>query len=245
MAAMQSGAGDRPKVALFRAREDAARSAEALAAIGFDAVVLPVIETRALAFTPSRPRYDAVLATSAKAFLADAPVDRSAPLYGVGERTAQAAIAAGWRLAAPPAPDADSLAALIRARVAPGATLLYLAGRDRKPGLEQALAGAYALEVVEAYAAEARAAFRPDEAEALGGCQAALHYSPRSAGLAATLAERGGAGAAFRRLVHVALSRDVAEALEAAGLFVRVAKTPTEPSLFVALERALGRVPFG
>ena len=193
MAAMQSGAGDRPKVALFRAREDAARSAEALAAIGFDAVVLPVIETRALAFTPSRSRYDAVLATSAKAFLADAPVDRSAPLYGVGERTAQAAIAAGWRLAAPPAPDADSLAALIRARVAPGATLLYLAGRDRKPGLEQALAGAYALEVVEAYAAEARACL---SAERGGGAR----RLPGGAALFPSLGGTGGdAGGAGRR----------------------------------------------
>ena len=43
----------------------------------------------------------------------------------------------------------------------PEASVLYLAGRDRKEVIEAALSDAFAVEVVEAYAAEARAAWRP------------------------------------------------------------------------------------
>ena len=49
----------------------------------------------------------------------------------------------------------------------PGANALYLAGRDRKGTLEAALGAICALEVVEAYAAEARRGWRPDEVRAL------------------------------------------------------------------------------
>jgi uroporphyrinogen-III synthase len=241
MAVMQASA----KVALFRAREDAAESAGKLRELGFEAVLLPVIETRPLPFALAHPRYDALLATSAKAFLAEARVDRDAPFYCVGERTARAAEAAGWRPAAPPAPDAATLAALVRERVPAGASLLYLAGRDRKSALEEALQGLYALEVAEAYAAEARDGFSEAESVALAGCRAALHYSRRSAGLAAALATRSGAGEAFLRLAHVCLSRDAAEPLEAMRLSVRIAEAPNETALFAALRGALGRVSFG
>ena len=103
---------------------------------------------------------------------------------------------AGFRLGAPPASDAAGLAATIGGALPPGAAALDLAGRDRKPALEAALAGVNALEVVEVYAAEARKASL-GEIRALEGCGLALHYSRRSAKLAAALAEGAGLSRAF------------------------------------------------
>ena len=206
---------------------------------------MPVIETRALGLALAHPRYEAVLATSAKAFLSEARLDRDTPLYCVGERTGRAAEAAGWRLASAPAADVATLALIVRGNLSPGASVLYLAGRDRKRTLEDALGGIYDLEVAEAYAAEARAGFSEADCVALARCRAALHYSRRSVELAAALAARAGAGGDFAGLVHIALSRDVAEPLEAMGLSVRVAETPVETSLFAALRAVPWRVSFG
>ena len=58
------------------------------------------------AVEPQRSRYDAVVATSDKAFLSGAVRGAASPLYVVGARPARAAEARGWRLALPPAPDA-------------------------------------------------------------------------------------------------------------------------------------------
>ena len=87
------------KVALFRAREDATASAARLRRLGFSVACLPAIEIKAQAARPMRSRYDAVVATSGKAFMGDWPGDRSPPLYVVGARTGRAAKSRGWRLA--------------------------------------------------------------------------------------------------------------------------------------------------
>src|SRR5271157_5382232 len=96
------------RAALFRAREDAQLSAARLRRLGFSVACLPAIEIRAQAVRPRQSRYDALVATSDKAFLGDGPCDKS-PLYVVGARTGRAAHARGWRLAAPPAPHAAQL----------------------------------------------------------------------------------------------------------------------------------------
>ena len=165
------------RVALFRAREDARASAARLRRLGFSVACLPVIEIKARAVQPRQARYDAIVATSDKAFLSDAPCLRSSPLYVVGARTAREAEARGWRLASPPAPAAAELIDTLMRRLRPGASVLYLAGRDRKGAVETALGEEFALEIVETYAAEARSSWRPAEARALATCVAALHYS--------------------------------------------------------------------
>jgi uroporphyrinogen-III synthase len=231
------------RVALFRAREDAMASAARLRRLGFSVACLPAIEIKAQGARPTRSRYDAVVATSGKAFLRDWPSDRS-PLYVVGARTGRAAKARGWRLASPPAPDAAKLTETLQGALRPGASVLYLAGRDRKRTIEAALESAFALEIVEAYVAEAREAWSPGEARALASCVAALHYSRRSAGLAAALAKVSGAEARFLELEHVCLSRDVAAELVAAGADrIAIAETPDEAGLFRALSRSLGGFP--
>jgi len=232
------------RIALFRAREDAATSAARLRRLGFSVACLPAIEIMALAIAPRRLRYDAVVATSSKAFLTGGPSDISSPLYVVGRRTGRAATARGWRLASPPAPDAARLTGTLKRALRPGANVLYLAGRDRKETIEGALRSAFALEIVEAYAAEARKAWSPTEARALASCAAALHYSRRSAGLAAALAKAAAVEARFLALAHVCLSHDVAGPLEAAGAArIAVAETADEAGLFHALSRTLGGFP--
>lgn len=226
----------RPRVALFRAREDALGSARQLERAGFAVALAPSFEAVALAVAPQRRRYAAVIASSAKAFLADVAADRASPMFVAGARTAEAARTRGWRLGAPPAPDAAGLAGLVNERVPAGGDVLYLAGRDRKPMIEAALGAAFALEVVETYAAEARQSWRPAEIRALEGCGWGLHYSRRSAALAAELAQKAGLGAHFRAMAHVCLSDDVAAPLRACGAAgTRIAERPDEASLFAAL----------
>jgi uroporphyrinogen-III synthase len=234
----------RTQVALFRERNDANASAARLRRLGFAVACLPVIEIRTKPFKPQRSRYDVIVATSDKAFLSDAPVDRSLPLYVVGARTGHAAEARGWRLASSPARDAEELVRTLAIALKPQASVLYLAGRDRKEVIETALAEKFALEVAEAYAAEARAAWRPSEARALKSCAAALHYSRRSAGLTAALAKAAGEEACFLNLNHVCISRDVADPLQAMGASrVAIAETPDEAGLFRRLRQELGGFP--
>ena len=122
--------------------------------------------------------------------------------------------------------------------------MLYLAGRDRKEAIEAALSVAFDIEIVEAYAAEARAAWRPPEARRLASCVAALHYSRRSAELAAAQAKAAGQEAHFLDLNHVCISRDVAESLQALGASrVAIAETPDEAGLFRRLRQELGGFP--
>lgn len=229
----------RTRVGLFRPRETAATSAARLRRLGFAVVCAPALEIVARPFSPERTDYDAIVATSANAFLTDAPISRTARLYVVGARTARAAEDRGWRLAAPPAPHAERLIDTLRREIPPGAHALYLAGRDRKPTLEAALGALASLETVEAYAAVARGEWRRAEVRAVARCSAALHYSSRSAALALRLAEASGILTTFAGMRHVCLSDETAAPLRAIGApAVFVALTPDEPALFAALRQA-------
>jgi uroporphyrinogen-III synthase len=136
------------------------------------------------------------------------------------------------------------LAETLAAALKPEAHVLYLAGRDRKDLIEAALSDSFDVEIVEAYAAEAREAWRPSEARSLASCVAALHYSRRSAELAAALAKAAGEEARFLDLNHVCISRDVAESLQALGASrVAIAETPDEAGLFRRLRQELGGFP--
>ena len=239
-----TASGERSQVALFRERKDANASAARLRRLGFSVGCLPVIEIRTRPVRRERSHYDAVIATSDKAFHADGPPDTSSPLYVVGARTARVAQARGWRLASPPARDADQLIKTLAGALKPEASVLYLAGRDRKEVIETVLSGAFAVEIVEAYAAEAREAWRPAEARSLASCVAALHYSRRSAELAAALAKAAGVKACFLKLNHVCISREVAEPLQALGASrIAIAETPDEAGLFRRLRQELGGFP--
>ena len=234
-------------VALFRAREDAGRSAVLLRARGFAVAFAPATVIRATGALPPAAPFDAVAATSAKAIALLTPAARAAiaglALYVVGERAGGAAADAGLALALAPSPAVAGLAAALRQRLAPEARVLYLAGRDRKAALEGALRESGArTTILEVYVAEARESWSPDEARSLAGCDAALHYSRRSAMLTVALAGRAGVTARMRETAHICLSDDAAEPLRDAGWPRLVcADEPDEERLMGALERALDR----
>ncbi|MFZ0604648.1 MAG: hypothetical protein WAN05_25365, partial [Roseiarcus sp.] len=62
--------GSCPRVALFRARKDATATAARLRRLGFSIACLPAIEIRTQPGRPQQSHYDAVIATSDKAFTA-------------------------------------------------------------------------------------------------------------------------------------------------------------------------------
>jgi uroporphyrinogen-III synthase len=222
-------------VALFRAREDAKRSAEALAGRGFAAAHAPVVEILATGAPPPAGPFDFVVATSAKAIELASPEALAAvraPLYVVGERTAAAA---RWAGLAPQTVAAEIVALLPRL---PRGRALYLAGADRKPDLEAALGAGAATLIV--YEARARAGWDESQARAVGEARAALHYSERSAALAAALAEKAGLAATFRRIPHVCLSRAAAAPLARFGVKSALwPSAPEEAALLDVLESAL------
>jgi uroporphyrinogen-III synthase len=248
-----SAAGERMirRIALMRAKDDSAATAAELAARGFEAVIAPAIEIRALPAAPPQGRFEALVATSPRAIRALGEADRARlatiPLHVAGARAARAAQEAGIALVGEPAVDAGALAERLARTLPPGTRLLYLAGRDRKPTLEAALASAgVVVQTAELYVAEARMAWSAREAGAIASCDGALHYSRRSAALAVSLAARAGLAERFRGLLHVCLSADVAEPLAADGATrIVAAAVPDEAHLLAALERACGASPKG
>lgn len=222
-----------PRVLVTRALEDGCRTAERLAAMGFEPLLAPLIETSAIeADAPAGP-FDAVLLTSAKAAPFLGPF-AALPVLAVGERTARAARAAGAQDVRTAGGDAAALVALVRDTLPEGARLLRLAGENRKPEPDASLvAGGYELVTHAVY--RARALSLADDvraALAAGRVDGVLHYSRRAAEL--FVAALGEAGLADRLddALHGALSQDAAEPLRKAGARHVVApETPQEDAL--------------
>jgi uroporphyrinogen-III synthase len=230
------------RVLVTRAEGQAARTAARLRAAGHDPVLAPVLVIAATGTAWPAP-LDALVLTSAQAALAmpDTAADdwRNVPAFAVGERTAQAVRERGFSRVTSAGSDAAALATLMVATLPPGASVLYAAGHDRKPVLEQALAAAgLALTVVEVYAARPAPGWDPAIFARLQGgtLDAALHYSARSAALARSQAETAGVSQAFLDLRHHCVSDDAAAPLVAAGAtIVAIASHPDEDSLLATL----------
>ncbi|MCP8938740.1 uroporphyrinogen-III synthase [Alsobacter sp. SYSU M60028] len=229
------------RVVVTRPEPDAARTARRLAALGYTPVVAPLFEAVATSSAPAGDGWAAVVATSARAFLAGAadPAALSSPLFAVGERTASAARAAGFRDVRAAGGTALALSQLLARELPAGARVLYLAGTVRKPELEARLAAAgLRVTVRETYAMRRVSALPAAFAELLrsGAPALVLHYSRRGAETALDLAARAGLQDALAALAHRALSADVAEPLQRAGASdVVVAVAPDEDSLFATL----------
>ncbi len=237
-------------VLVTRAQDDAARSAERLAAIGHVAVLSPVIEIVPSGAIWPQGVVDAVTATSAHAFRSvQLPPEwpppearRLLPLFLVGARTADAARACGFGGPLQLAANAQALCARITGKLRPPSNIVYLAGRDRKRDLEACCASAgLAVAVLEVYVAQAamqlsEEAIRLAAARAIG---AVLHYSRRSAEIFLDLAAAAALDPAA--LVHVAISEDAAAPLRVAALpQIMVAAEPNESAILALLAPAGG-----
>ncbi|MGJ0505728.1 MAG: uroporphyrinogen-III synthase [Methylocystis sp.] len=227
---------------VLRAREDAARTARKLQALGYTVVLSPVLEIAATDAPIPPGDYDAVLASSAKGLeCAPAAADafRRLSFHAVGAKTAAAAQARGWRPEIV-AGNAEAILPLLLGRYTSPVHFLYLAGRDRQPMLEAGLrAGGHAVTAVDVY--EARAAETLSEAARAaieaGRVDVALHYSRRSVEIFLRLATAAGLGGRLSEMAHAALSADVAAALHATGLMPVVAEKPDEAGLLEAAKK--------
>jgi uroporphyrinogen-III synthase len=231
---------ERPRVLVTRPEPGAARTAKMLGQLGFEPVVLPLTQTRALPGAKLAEAVDLVAITSANA-LRHAPAAliaelRDLPVFAVGARTAEVARSAGFGKVEDVGGTAALLAAALIERTPAGVGIAYLCGTPRKPILEAQLRqSGRIVHAIETYAAVRLAPDRVElEVLAEHGFDAALVYSTESAGalleLLAQLDRHVWENAAF-----VCLSLDIAQALPR-HLRVLVAQTPDETSLLTCLE---------
>ena len=218
------------RILLTRPEADARRSAQRLAALGHDAVIVPLFEIVATGALQPDGAFTRLLATSAHAFDVSHDTNdlKALRLDVVGARTAAVARESGFSRVETVAPDAKSLAMAIARENALPQDFLYLAGRERHPDLEAAL-GALGHRVTPwlVYAARETdtAAARLNELWREQRIDAVLHFSPRSAALYVALAEKAGLTAAALAPLQIAISPRAARQLAGARL-LRTATTP-------------------
>ncbi|MBV9567729.1 MAG: uroporphyrinogen-III synthase [Hyphomicrobiales bacterium] len=239
---------------VLRPRQEAARTARALARRGHDAILAPLLQVEPFegACLPvSLSAYTAAIAASPHAFTLLPPGDRSRlaelPAMVVGSRSARAAEKAGLRIMPPVHPNARSLAAALT-EDPPAGRLLYLAGRERRPEIEKALQRqGRSFLLVEVYSAAVVPRLPPVAMSALRLREvgAVLHYSARSAEAYVALAKARRLLARALAPAQLCLSAAVAEPLLDAGAKrVEVAASPHEARLLAllpALDRASGK----
>ena len=144
------------RVLVTRPQPGADATARRLAALGHEAVVMPLTQTAALPASIPPGQFEAVVMTSGAAARHLSP-ELAALLSGigvlaVGDATARAAREAGFTDVVAAAGDAAALAALAVERLPTGARVLYLAGKVRTGELEVALGKAgVAVEILEVY----------------------------------------------------------------------------------------------
>ena len=219
------------RVLVTRPEPGAARTAARLRALGLDAILLPLSETRPLSVDPdaAAPDTAAVAVTSANALRHAPPalIARLAalPCHAVGKRTAEAARAAGFRTVTEGPGDAAGLARLVATDLA-GRKLAYLCGRMRFPGFEDCLSRAgVTVCPVETY--DTLAVVYSDEKARTrlsgGPVDAVLLYSVKAAEAARDLIARPALAGLFENARILALSQRIGAA------FGPAAVTPSRP----------------
>lgn len=231
------------RVVVTRPPTDAERTASGLRKQGHEVLVAPLMCVEPITADLSGD-WSAVIITSANApeAIADTPAVTTLhklKLFAVGDRSAEAARAAGFSDVISAGGDARDLVNLIVQRHA-GVTspLLYLAGEDRAADLVGELA-AHGIK------AEMRVVYRavmapyPDElVEALSADEidAVLHYSRRSADNYVAGAKAANIMEAALKPRHVCLAEAAAAPLVKAGAVrVAIASHPDEESLLALL----------
>ncbi|MBB3808820.1 uroporphyrinogen-III synthase [Pseudochelatococcus contaminans] len=251
------------RVLILRPKAPGLRTASRLAALGVEGIAAPVVRIEAVDEPMPDGPFDAIGITSAAALyrLASLPdAMKALPVLAVGERTALMAREAGFGHIHAADGERHSMAAMARhffARHqhlahqamprAGRARLLLALGADHKHDTPALLAAA-GVDVAPwiVYAARAAEAL-PDIAQAGlrdGTIDAAMHYSRRSAMIAAELAAQAGLWPIFAALKHYVLSEDVAAPLRERGVTrIFVAERPHEDALlalFSGIDRRQG-----
>ena len=229
------------RLLVTRPQPEADQTAAALAALGHAPLLAPMLRTQLLPPPATMARPGAVLFTSVNAVRAatawpETLLPRSIPALAVGDRTAAAAAAAGFKDVLSAAGDSTALADLALARLDPEAgPLLHptiaepagaLAARLQAAGFAVKMVEAYRMIAASALPSEAVAAL---EADRLDGV---LFYSRRTAETFLRLAEP--LRPHLAALLLYCLSGEVAAALDTGH--IRIAARPNEASLLAMLE---------
>jgi uroporphyrinogen-III synthase len=239
-------------ILVTRPAPDNEKTAAALRARGYDALLSPMLRYEAIPFRgEDDAAYDGVVITSANAIRAIESHPSRAHLFGlrtftVGDQTAAAARAAGFRDVVSAKADARALSRLIVKNTASGqlkkdATLCYLAGADLSHDVAGDLGAqgftvvthtTYRMVTVKGFPGGISETFRAD------GIAAVLHYSRRSARAFLDAARADGVEISALALPQCCISDAVAGILREAGAMqVAVARTPDEAAVFDALDR--------
>lgn len=228
--------------------------AEALAATlrvaGHDVLIEPMLVVTPVANVAlPRAGVDALLVTSANALRAleqhpDVPALRLLPLFAVGEATAELARQMGFHAVTAGPGTAPELVPILAAALAPGSTILHLAGdvlaADLSGPVQQAgliLRSAVVYQTVE------RQAFSAGTAAALrdGTIDAVTILSPRTARVFAALCRSSGVPIARTRVY--CLSAACATGLGDRAALARIAERPALASLLALIASDTAQLP--
>lgn len=220
-----------PRLLITRPRALAEETAERARALGFEAMIAPLLRIEPRPFLPPPGKFDALLFTSPQApALAAAVLPQAGrPVFTVGERTASAARAAGYAVEMAGAADASAILAAIAARG--HRRVLHPCGEDRAPAEPP---DALKVEAVPVYRAVPVAGLGAPAIAALqeGRILATLLFSPRTAAIFAELLDQAGIDRSRQRLV--AISPRAAEAAGPGWEALAVAEEPGTESLLGA-----------
>ncbi len=232
---------DPAAILITRPEPGASATAARLAALGFRPVVAPLLTIRRRApELPAATHLQAALVASVQALPALAAAHRGVPLYVVGDATAGAARALGFKTVISAAGDAAALATLVAAACRPAAgPLLLAAGRGRGEELAATLREAgfavirrsvYAAFPVARLPAAARAGLREARIET------ALFFSGETAATFVRLIGAAGLRTALLPVAAIAIGPAAAAALRPLPFrSVRVAVRPTEEAVLAKL----------
>lgn len=236
------------RVLVLRPEPAATRTAGKLAALGHEAVRLPLSraehDVAAVKAALTKP-HAAIAITSAEAARLLAGIGenlarhRQTPLFAVGEASAEAARRAGFRTVVAGGGDGESLAETILAHTRPDGAILYLAGSPRAPGFEHRMkeasipfrtAEAYRMVPLAPSPAEIEAALLAPVPDAV------LLYSRESARAFFALAPLAEAPERFLAMRLLCMSANVAAAVpESFTARAAIAAAPDEESLLALL----------
>jgi len=235
------------RVLVTRPLPDGERTAAALRARGHDVLLAPLMQLRPIPAVVAG-NWSAVIVSSANALRVLSPPQlaplMSLPLFAVGERSAEAARAAGFREVRTALGDADDLVRLVAERYADqSAPHLYLAGEDRAADIEGELRrrGIPCTAIV--VYRNMTTGFPPELIAAVesGQIDAVLHFSRRSAENFLAGAKAAGLLAAALVPRQLCISAQVAEPVtNAGGRNVAVARRPDEAALLELVGRSEG-----
>jgi uroporphyrinogen-III synthase len=231
------------RILLTRPEPGGARTLARLRALGHEVISDPMLRLRETGVPLPRGPFTALAFTSANgvrtlAARPQAGAWRALPVFTVGGRTGTEARAAGFTHVIEAEGNVSALAALLGARLAPGARVLHAAGADRAGDLSALLAPRqlavslcvlYAMEPAKTLAETTRSALERGELDA------ALHFSARTAETLLHCVAANGVKEPLRGLRHLCLSPAVAAPLAAAGCRVEIAAAAEEDALLTLL----------